>query len=67
MRMYVIIRFVKTYVILIHATVRKTEEHMFYITKRNNLLIRKNITCKMKVTDDQISVSNTVTIDVVGK
>ena len=35
--------------------------------KADQFIDQKNITCKMKVTDDQISVSNTVTIDVVGK
>ena len=35
--------------------------------KANKFIDQKNITCKMKVADDKISVSNTVTIDVVGK
>jgi hypothetical protein len=35
--------------------------------KADKFIDQKNITCKMKVADDQISVSNTVTIDVVGK
>jgi hypothetical protein len=33
--------------------------------KADQFIDQKNITCKMKVADDQISVSNTVTIDVV--
>ena len=36
--------------------------------KADRFIDQKNITCKMNVADDQISVSNTVTIDVgVGK
>ena len=35
--------------------------------KADKFIDQKNITCKMKVADDKISVSNTVTIDVVGK
>jgi hypothetical protein len=44
--MRVIIRLVTAYVILMHATVRKTEEHMLCITKRTNLLIGKTLHVK---------------------